>query len=190
MSDVRWWLVLALALAYGLYHPLNQRPSKYYWQWPIDLQLPLLPGWVWVYCTYFLMLPGSIALTWWSPVSQNLLTSLLIAKAISLPIWFFWPNGVKRPKIEKPSNSSERLLALIYKHDGDTNGCPSSHVFTSLIGSWYLAGAFPQLTILFLGWGVLISISTVLTKQHYVVDVICGFALACLSIYLVGLLHF
>ncbi len=182
MLETQWWLLLAVAIAYGLYHPLNLRPSRYYWSLPFDLKVPLIPGWVWVYVTYFLMLPGSIILTWSTPYGKSLLIAILIAKGISLPIWYFWPNGVKRPQLGKIDNLSTRLLSLIYKHDGDTNGCPSSHVFTSMIGGWYLAQAFPNLSLLFLTWGSLITISTLYTKQHYVIDVIFGLLLAGLSI--------
>jgi membrane-associated phospholipid phosphatase len=182
MIELRWWLLLGLAVGYGLYHPLNLRPSKYYWSLPFDSTVKLIPGWVWVYVTYFLMLPGSILSTWTSTYAIPLMLSLVIAKAISLPIWYFWPNGVKRPALPNPKNLSEKLLATIYRHDNDTNGCPSSHVFTSVIGGWFLGLTFPAWQSWFLLWAALICISTLYTKQHYVIDVICGVGLAIISI--------
>lgn len=184
MPDLRWILLICLAIGYGLYHPLNQRPSKYYWSLPFDLKVPLIAGWVWVYATYFLMLPGSIILTWSNEWSAPLMLSLVIAKAISLPIWYFWPNGVKRPLVAKPKNISEKFLATIYHHDNDTNGCPSSHVFTSVIGGWFLGLVFPEIQIGMWLWAGLISLSTLYTKQHYVVDVIWGIILAIVSVLL------
>ncbi len=188
LSDVRWLLLLGLAIGYGLYHPLNLRPSKYYWSLPFDNHVPLIPAWVWVYVTYFLMLPGSVILTWPSSFGVPLMLSLVIAKAISLPIWYFWPNGVRRPAITHPLTVTEKLLAIIFRHDNDTNGCPSSHVFTSVIGGWFLGLLFPPLQLAMWLWAGLICVSTLYTKQHYVIDVICGVALAALSIWLAGVI--
>lgn len=186
---MRWVLVIALIGAYGLYHPLNKRKSRYYWILPIDHLIPLVPASVWIYLTYFAILPLSIALTWPADqISYQLLLSLLFAKAVSLPIWFFWPNGVKRP-ILSPNSISEHVLAYIYHHDGDTNGCPSSHVFTSLIAVYYLSFAIPNWSVVFWIWGIAICCSTVTTKQHYLGDVVWGSALAGLSVAISTFLH-
>jgi membrane-associated phospholipid phosphatase len=184
MPDLRWMFILTLVGAYGLYLPLNRRQSKYYWKWPIDNHIPLIPISVWVYLTYFILVPLSILLTWPnSQISTQLLVSLLFAKAVSLPFWFIWPNGVKRPLLV-PNSISKKILACIYRNDGDTNGCPSSHVFTSLIATQYLSLMIPSWSIFFWIWGSAICVSTVTTKQHYLGDVLWGGVLAGLSIYI------
>ena len=48
------WILIYLFLQF-LYVPLNRRPVKYYWKLPLDDRLPLVPGMIFVYLSYFLM---------------------------------------------------------------------------------------------------------------------------------------
>lgn len=111
---------------------------------------------------------------------RGYLLSTTIANCLASVIWYFFPNGVSRePRIEN-TGVLNRLMNYIYKHDGDTNGFPSGHVFMSTIISYYLflqQGFFGYIVL-----GFLIAISTVFTKQHYVVDILGGLVMAVIAI--------
>ncbi|OGC97501.1 hypothetical protein A2634_02345 [Candidatus Amesbacteria bacterium RIFCSPHIGHO2_01_FULL_48_32] len=106
---------------------------------------------------------------------------LLVDSNTALIFWFLFPNGVHRPPLSD-KNLFSKLLNFIYRHDHDTNGFPSSHVFSTLIASYFLARAFPHLTPQIISLAILIISGTLFTKQHYVTDIFGGFLWTALSI--------
>src|SRR5690606_3531583 len=114
----------------------------------------------------------------------DFLVALTFANVIATAFWFLVPNGVSRPALSITSSRDyfRRLINTIYSHDGDTNGFPSGHVFITLICSWYIGVDAPQLIVPVVLMALLISFSTIFTKQHYVIDILGGIGVALLSI--------
>ncbi len=181
-------LLFLVVIATGLlYFPLNQRNSLHYWESKIDTKIPLVPVFIVPYIFLFFpyLIFGPMAL-WQSEVMKSFLRSFIIANIVAYIIWHFFPNGVKRPVI-KIDGFWKKLVKKLYAADiHDTNGFPSSHVYYSSIISWYLTLAYPSYSFLFLFSGGLIILSTLFTKQHYVIDVIGGLVLSIISISIVG----
>jgi membrane-associated phospholipid phosphatase len=96
-------------------------------------------------------------------------------------IWYFRPRGVERPVVALKGPFS-RLVAWTYSHDPRYNAFPSSHVFTAFLCSYYLVTVYPTHDILIWGTGSTIMASTLLVKQHHLIDVFGGLAVAVLSI--------
>jgi len=166
------WLLAIYAASLGLYFPLNHRPSKYYFPSKIDLKIPLIPVSVWFYMSYYLVHPLAIFLLWRSSEIKTLLFALIISTITSSLIWWLFPNGVKRPKLESTDSISQKLLYHIYSKDSDSNGFPSGHISHTIICSYFLITAFPHYFNLFYFWCIAICISTLTTKQHYIFDYI------------------
>lgn len=165
-------LLLILFLITLLYFPLNRQVPKFSFKTKLDSQIPLLPWTVWVYFSYFLFFPLSIALTWNSRYASPLLVTQIFSTLIASLIWKVFPNGVIRPLIKTPTNLNHRLLSLIYKYDRDCNGLPSGHVLQSFVACFFLALLFPKIWVVFVLVLLAISLSTLTTKQHYFLDMI------------------
>ncbi len=178
-------LLLFLAIS-SLYLPLNRRPSRYYWESRFDAYVPLVPAFVLPYAFFFPFIAIAIAALWNTPYITPFLAALSIAKAGAMLFWYVVPNGVARPNID-PVTWLHKALIFFYRHDKDTNAFPSSHVFISLLCAYFLALAHPAHA--FASWfaGTLITLSTVFTKQHYVVDILGGIGMGFVSIVLVAL---
>jgi protein-tyrosine phosphatase len=70
--------------------------------------------------------------------------------------------------------------------DAPYNLVPSLHAaLLLLVGDLYIRHLGGALRIAAIGWFVLIGVSPVLTYQHHVIDIVCGFALAGYCFYLV-----
>ncbi|EKD52927.1 MAG: phosphoesterase, PA-phosphatase related protein [uncultured bacterium] len=182
-------LLLILSSIILLYIPLNRQTPKYRLNIGFDHRIPLLPWTVWIYFSYYLLLPLSIILTWNSRFATSLLVTQIVATAIATILWKIFPNGVIRPQVEVGNRLNERLLRLIYSHDKDCNGLPSGHVLHSFVSCFYLAKLYPQMWVVFFLLLFAISFSTLTTKQHYFVDMIGTLALAPFIIELSSIIH-
>ena len=80
-------------------------------------------------------------------------------------------------------NLALRIMQLLWKADASVNVCPSIHcqstacMAVAFSGS-KLARQRPGLKVLAWVWAALICMSTVFTKQHSIIDVVCGLAVA------------
>lgn len=152
---------------------------------PIDRAIPLLPEFVWIYHS----LMPIIVLTSVFIVDQrkNVYTLILacVVATIVLNIFYvmypaFYPRSDYQIAL---SGLSEQVLHWTRKVDGANNTFPSGHVTFAWLMFWAIkhstaARVKRWLTPSFFAWAVLVSFSTLTLKQHYVVDVFSGIALA------------
>lgn len=97
--------------------------------------------------------------------------------AFSAAFFLLWPLTIARPDIGLASYS-DRLLAALYAADHPVNLFPSLHVSLSFLFAAAVGHARPRWRRWTLAWAALIAVSTLFTRQHYVVDVIGGAAVA------------
>lgn len=127
------------------------------------------------------------------PGFRDYMWFLAVCFTVSAAVYFLWPNGQDlRPDLSAPANCFEWVLARIYAFDTNTNVFPSLHVSGS-IGAVLALRDSPSIRkkgfLVFMAvLSVLIIISTVLVKQHAVIDIFGGVAAACLSRWEVKLL--
>ena len=175
--------LVSLLLLKSLYVPLNRRASRYYWQKKIDFFIPFIALFVFPYIAYYPFIVLSFLLLWNSTFFMSFMISMIVSYVIAELIWYFFPNGVKRPVFENKT-LAKKILNIIYSHDNDTNGFPSAHVFVSLLCGYFLYLQFPSALLAIVVTTFFIVISTVFTKQHYAIDVLGGFGVVLLSLFL------
>jgi membrane-associated phospholipid phosphatase len=183
LTDHLW--LAGLVVGKLCYFPLNYRTCRYYFKLPIDNKVPLWPIWIVPYSFYFIYLLSGAIWFWQTDQRHNYLVVYVLTTLLAGLFWYFFPNGVKRPDASylKPSWSAKAIQNL-YKHDKDGNGFPSAHVYATLITSWFFYLTLPQFWPIWLAIGLAISLSTIFTKQHYVVDVLGGIVWAGAGIWL------
>jgi len=177
----KFYLLILFLIVKSIYLPLNKRKSKYYWKIKIDDKIPLIPIFIIPYLGYFLYIIFTIVTLWGTSHINSFFISYMIAYVIAGLFWYLFPNGVIRPKITSKDVFS-KISKFIYDIDDDTNGFPSAHIFATIICSYFLYINFPQFIFLLLFVSLLITVSTVLTKQHYLVDILGGIFVAYLAI--------
>lgn len=185
---VRWSLLLFyLLLLYflaescvtGGYHPT---------QTALDAYIPFFSPAVIAYFLWFPLLAGTGL---WLMAKdgkgfRDYMWFLAVCFTLSAAVYFLWPSGQDlRPDLSAPKNIFEYVLARIYAVDTNTNVFPSLHVSCSLgaaLALWASPttkrnGIRPASAAL----AALIIASTVLVKQHAVMDIPGGVAAAVLS---------
>lgn len=142
-----------------------------------DGAIPLVPASVWAYeaCYVFPFLPLVILEDWHR--FNIALVAIIIANVTAFVVYIALPVSFPRPTLG--SSLSERVLAFEYAMDfwPRANMLPSMHVAMS----WIMAAAMwrrkrPVVNALLLALVGAITISTLLVKQHILLDVITGLA--------------
>lgn len=184
-----------LALAYmvfcGLYlggaaFPLA--PSATLAPSALDAAIPLLPWTVWVYLSQFPFLGFVYWRAWGTVAWARDLRGMLAATIASVAVFVLYPTRIPREAID--ADPATRLaFAALYGLDPATNCLPSLHVSLALLGAAGFWPERPRLAGACLAWAVFIAGSTLTTRQHYVVDVLAGAAVAVATGWLARLLE-
>lgn len=156
----------------------------------IDALIPLIPEFIWVY--WSLPLQVLLAMVWLIK-DRNLFFetfwSCIVASFFAFGFYLLLPAHYPRENFEL-TTTSQYLLNLTRTIDGASNTFPSSHVIFSWI--MYISAARTKLAkqnsglgLLFLFWTIGITLSTLAVKQHFIIDIIFGCALAFMIFYFV-----
>ena len=147
---------------------------------PIDTWIPYLPWTAGIYFTLYLMYMG-VALTLESKAYTQVLVDIVLMTLISFACFIVITSHYPRPAPEAWVDSIWKpVLDFMVYLDAPGNTCPSLHVSTSLYLSWVMRKSSHG--ILWQIWGLLVSLSTLTLKQHFVWDWIGGVLLVCLII--------
>ena len=151
----------------------------------LDTIIPLVPNFIWVYHTLLpVVMITMIALMKKRDVFFLAFFSFMLTSFILSIFYVLFPSFYPRGGIDVAC-ASTWLMELTRGIDSAHNTFPSGHVAFS----WLLVLAVSNATyiqqrtwlkISYVIWALLISISTLVLKQHYIVDVASGIVLACL----------
>ena len=116
------------------------------------------------------------------------LSSTVLAYVLMLIFYAFLPAFYPRAAYTEASLSG-LLVELTRAIDGANNTFPSGHVtfawlLVFFIGITNFAKKHNWVQFVYIVWACLISISTLVLKQHFIVDVFSGICLAILCYYL------
>lgn len=175
-------LLIIWTILLSLYYPLNRRTHGRYLSLPVDARVPLIPPFIIPYAVYGVLIWMPVVALWHSPLYLPYLAAQISATGIATLIWAVYPTGVKRPALKNPHGFFLKTLASLYRRDHDFNACPSGHVYGSVIACYFLSLQLSGMTFLFTLLAVLITLSTLFTKQHYLVDMLAGLMLSVLAI--------
>ena len=146
-------------------------------QTSLDRALPFMPSAAFFYLSLFPML-------WLSPfVLRSAAQLRTFARSLAIVIMISGIGFLLVPAeaMEAPSIGSSPFASLF--HFADTinlnhNYFPSLHVGMAIVCAIYYSGSFSRTAALFFSmWALMIALATLLTRQHYVVDVFAGGAL-------------
>lgn len=187
--DLKYALWLPLYLL--LFLALERMPTGRYWatQLPVDARIPFCEWFVIPYCLWypFLVITGLYLLRRDRAAFRRYMFFLGSTFLLSELIWFLLPNGQDlRPAVLPRENPLTALIAGLYRVDTNTNVFPSVHVLGSVgaaLAVWDCC-ALSEKKLLRAGAAALaavICLSTVLIKQHAVLDVVGGLLLGGLA---------
>jgi len=175
-------LVLSVFLIVGVYQfyfwcQRNHLAAPRELKLTIDEWIPYRPRWVWIYsCIYYpLILYLNFVVESPRQFTHIAMSYVLL---LSAQMAFFVLFPVTTPEHWRAYNRqrtlSERFLAMVQRFDARSNSFPSMHVSVAMLTALHLK---PHLGALGFAFPVLIALSCLFTKQHYVIDLPAGAAL-------------
>ena len=144
----------------------------------LDHAMPLTPAWIAVYASLYMcafLLP--LVVVRGNELFRQTLKAFLFVMLISYVGFWFYPTVA--PRVEKTTvdGFAEWTLQLFYDIDQPYGCFPSLHVAYSFVGALASFRMHRGVGMAAALWAALIGVSTVYTKQHFVVDAIAGAAL-------------
>ena len=156
-----------------------------------DEIIPFNPHFVWIYHTIIPMIAITLIILIKSKdLFLSTIVAFLLATAVLFLFYIFFPSFYPRENFIDNSSISGFLVEITRKIDGAQNTFPSSHVTFSWLITFFvgLSTCVKKNKWIYRGyfvWALLISLSTLAIKQHFIVDVFSGIILAFLC-YLVS----
>jgi membrane-associated phospholipid phosphatase len=177
------WLVIMLG-AMLMYLPINHyQQGGVQLNLALDSQIPLYPPAIIMYLlgsVLFVVFPVLVAIYAKPGDFEAFVIAIIIAAAASCVVYLAYPTYVVRPEVTS-NDFFSRAVALLYEADRSYNAAPSGHTFYTLIICFFASRWVEKLSWLWWVIATLIIFSTLFTKQHYVLDLVYGLALAVLA---------
>jgi membrane-associated phospholipid phosphatase len=147
----------------------------------IEPKLPIdhFPLWVVWVVPYVLCYPlWAIGVIWLvrkmdETLFRSAIAGFFLTCSLGIATFYLFPTYVIDPKVTGADIFSKTLL-LIQRLDGDYAALPSAHIYITVILALFYRDWYPRYKWLWLFIVVIVALSTLFTKQHYIADVISG----------------
>lgn len=153
----------------------------------IDHIIPMVPEFVWFYHT---LVPGILLAHVFFIRKKDIfypaIISFIIAVVLLNTTFLLFPSAYPRGDLD-PKSISEQVLSWTYEVDGANNTFPSTHIafaWLAFLNIWRSEASRDRRVIVGYGiWASMISIATLVLKQHNVLDVISGLGVALIAVW-------
>lgn len=150
---------------------------------PFDLSIPFLPWAIWIYFAFFPLIAWT-ALAVRADLFLRFVLAATLAAFVAWSVVLLYPISFERPDAASIAGEwSRSVFTFVHAVDSAHITFPSLHVAVTWVCTFMLWQRRHRLSLLLLG--AAISLSTLVTKQHLIVDVIGGVGLAWLCVFAV-----
>ena len=198
---IRWGVFFLLWAGMMVFHLVTYFGSQYLEGEPhtvggaLDERIPFHPGWIYIYSSWFVLLLGVPALL--NIVAPELCLKYMLAHSIdqllSNIIYLIYPTTFERPVPPKKGLTGFVIGTVYGANHRFLNCAPSVHCSVSFLFA-FAALAAPMLPLwlrlVIVVWSLAIVASTMLVKQHMVIDAVTALPAAAVCWLLAGLVNF
>lgn len=178
--------LVSLAPLYFAIGDMTRRWPTYTPEVALDRAVPLQPAWVIVYGSLYVVVLLPLLVVRHRALWRRAMQAYLLVMVVSYAGFLLFPTLAPRPDDVVRDGFAAWALRLVYAID-PPHGCfPSLHVAYAFVSALTCFRVDRGVGVAASLWAALIAVSTLYTKQHYVVDVIAG-GLAAYGAYLLFL---
>ncbi|HGV0041889.1 TPA: phosphatase PAP2 family protein [Enterobacter ludwigii] len=151
----------------------------------VDALIPFSPDAVWLYLSFFLIVPLGYLLTPYNRV-RWLARSMQFSALGAGIIYLLWPTTMVYPTLAGEGVSS-RVLGWLVSVDSRQNCFPSLHAALTALAVWAIAaGRLRWMAVASVIWACAIAYSILQLRRHLFIDLMAGVLLAGASVWLAG----
>jgi membrane-associated phospholipid phosphatase len=144
----------------------------------LDRAVPIEPAWMFVYGSMYVFVLLPLLVVRDRELFRRALQSYLFVLVVAYAGFVAYPTISPRPPAVAGDGFAAWALRLNYALDTPYNCFPCLHVAHSFVSALAAYRVHKRVGAAAAGWAMLIGVSTLFTKQHYVVDVIAGTMMA------------
>jgi membrane-associated phospholipid phosphatase len=152
--------------------------------WLPDRLIPFIDWTIWIYASQYLLLYACFLGVNSARAISRLVYAISLASLLGFCVFLIYPTEFPRTLTAK-EGASTFAFSLLYSIDSSANCFPSLHVALAWLSALSLRDERRKVGALAIVWAALISVSTLTTKQHYLVDLVGGGGLALLCRWLI-----
>jgi membrane-associated phospholipid phosphatase len=146
---------------------------------PMDYAIPMQPGWSLIYGSLYVFVILPLLVVRQPEQIHRTVSAYLTIWIVAYICFFLYPTAAPHPaKIPQRDFFSWVLGSVIYNCDVPYNCFPSLHVAHSFVSALTCYRVHRGVGISAIIWASLIGVSTLFTKQHYILDVLAGVFMA------------
>lgn len=176
-------VVLLLLVPFYIFIPeLFPAPVRHAPAIALDALFPLQPVWALVYGALYLfliLLPVFVVRD--DEHIRRTVRAYLFVWLVAYVFFIAWPTVAPRPLLVLGDGFAAAGLRFLYEADPPYNCFPSLHVAHSFVSALTCFRLHRRLGVAAIVAASLVALSTLFTKQHYVLDVVSGVALALIA---------
>jgi membrane-associated phospholipid phosphatase len=154
----------------------------------LDRAVPTVPEAIWPYGLYYVLVMMPMFAVRRSRELGEVLTAYLFVTVSAWVAYAVWPVRMEYPHLVCGGRFSCEVLLRLWSMDMGVNVMPSLHAAHSALAAaifWsYRNKAWPLIAV----GAAAVSVAAVLTRQHYILDIVAGVALALVGWALVRLM--
>lgn len=169
--------ILAFILLYLLPNHIRLFAPMYLPMFEFENNIPFIDWTIWIYLSDYLFVAVVFTLLKERKNMNQIFYSQMLLLVVSMIIFFLLPTTFPRPTVEYTGLTGS-LVKLLHSLDTPGNAFPSVHVGFSFLASFGFLREQKNKCWFFMLWAILISLSTLTIKQHYVLDAVSGFLMA------------
>ncbi|ALB63053.1 Ser/Thr and Tyr protein phosphatase (dual specificity) [Cronobacter condimenti 1330] len=146
----------------------------------IDRLIDFSPSAVWLYLSFFILIPLGY---WLTPRSQVkwLMHATQLAALFAGVVYLSWPSTMDYPLVSGEGVSVD-LLRTLMALDSTQNCFPSLHMALTVLMLWGICKRGQRrVTVFAVLWGAAIAVSILQLRRHLFIDLVGGAALALLA---------
>ncbi len=151
---------------------------------PIDIY-PIWPVWVLPYVSCYILWFVSIAWVIFKSEDQqfrSFIAACMLTFGLGALTFIFFPTYVRSVALQG-SDVFTLLLRIFHEQTGRYAALPSGHVYITTLLALFFGRWYPRFKFLYILILIVVSLSTLFTGQHYILDVIGGYLVALLGYY-------
>ncbi len=174
-----WTIVASILYLVSNHYPFFP-PRQLPMTW-IDERVPFIPETIFLYLSEYPLFFSVYLLARDMKNLNKYLYSFLFIQIFSVVIFMLWPTTYPRdlfPLTPDLDRFSMYFFSALRSADSPNSCLPSLHVSSCYLSAFVFLDEQRKKFPVFFLWASAVGVSTLTTKQHYIVDVVAGFVMA------------